>query len=377
MTSKSAKAAKKPAPAAKPAAKAAKKPAPTKAPKSETAAQAPLALVGPGLAAPGLTSFGEVREVEFGKLRSNDNVRRIRSAEAQKELNESIKEGGAEDRMEVYEAEDGTFPILKGSRRHLALAAAGYKPDALISVIVRPRPRTRAEDRLLGLKSNVTQAPMEWPDLAVAIGESVGVLDMYGNVRPEAETREGRESGLYKTVKQTASELGKSRETIDIYVRASRAPYDDLVQIFRAGGSLAHGECYAAYRPEDRPEALKHYLKTTPHMWPATVAPERKRAPGGGRPTNASKGLPLRAGALPSRKKRPEPPKKGGTVWTGDDPPHKGPHGDPPYDSPLPAAPEEKRNESSNTTPICSRSDVSVTSRTSTSSIRTAPVCTS
>ena len=99
--------------------------------------------------------------------------------------------------MEVYEAEDGTFPILKGSRRHLALAAAGYKPDALISVIVRPRPRTRAEDRLLGLKSNVTQAPMEWPDLAVAIGEAVGVIDQYGNVRPEAETREGRESGLF------------------------------------------------------------------------------------------------------------------------------------------------------------------------------------
>lgn len=296
--------------------------------KGETAAQVPLA-------APGLTAFGEVREVEFGKLRSNDNVRRIRSPEAQKELNESIKEGGAEDRMEVYAADDGTYPILKGSRRHLALANAGYKPDQMISVIVRPAPRTRAEDRLLGLKSNVTQAPMEWPDLAVAIGEAVGVLDRYGNVLAEEETRKGRESGLYKTVKQAAAELGKSRETIDIYVRASRAPYDDLVQIFRAGGSLAHGEVYAAYRIEDRGEALKHYLRTSPHAWPVTVVPERKRAPGGGRPTNASKGLPLRADAIPGRKKRPEPPKKGGTVWRGDDPPpHKGPHGDPPYDQP-------------------------------------------
>ncbi len=265
-----------------------------------------------------LVAFGPVRRVLFGDLRLDDNVRRIVDHQDQEGLTESIGEARIRERMTAYDNGDGTWRLQSGGRRYRALRVQGFPMGALIEINEVPKPSTRADGRIAGLVANV-KSDMAWPDMALAIGEAVGVVDERGGVRPEEEVKTGRAAGIYKTVRQVAAALGKSPITIDQYVRTARAPYAELVQVYEARGSLAHGETYAKYLPEQRPSALAHFLKM--HEWPVEIVPPRLKAPGAGRPTNESKGLPVKnkggRADITSDKRRPPAEKSGKTEWTG------------------------------------------------------------
>lgn len=257
-----------------------------------------------------LTDYGTVERVPFKLLRSNDNIRQIRDKADQTALNASVATGKAQERMVGHRCADGTIALESGSRRHIALGAAGYPGDALIEVVIRPTPKSLAEDRIRGLKAN-ERSDIAWPDKARAIGQITGVIDARGLRLSKAALEEARGKGDVLSHKDAAVAVSLGLQGLEHYVRAAHAPYGDLVRIFEHGGSLAHGEEYGKYwmdpnrTVDQNAEVLAHYLRH--HSFPVDVPPPRQRAAGGGRPINPD-------AARPGNKRKP-PPAASPAVW--------------------------------------------------------------
>ena len=223
-----------------------------------------------------LSDLGETLEVRFGLIRNDFQVRKIREKSAQDELDESVKEGKLRNRFVVFRDENGFFQTIEGGGRLLAMQKAGHSPDAYISVIIKPKPKTAADLVVAGTVGNIHQR-MVWPDMARVVGIATGIIDEVGNITKMTNLSAGKAAAMgLRTSAQLSKEFGMAQVTINTYQRIARAPYDDLVQIYEAGGSMAHGDVYAAYNDRDKAEALAYYVKN--HAWPETVQPERRRA---------------------------------------------------------------------------------------------------
>lgn len=287
--------------------KAAKKPAATAKPvEPKTASAAEQAK------SEALSDLGETLEVRFGLIRNDFQVRKIREKSAQDELDESVKEGKLRNRFVVFRDENGFFQTIEGGGRLLAMQKAGHSPDAYISVIIKPKPKTAADLVVAGTVGNIHQR-MVWPDMARVVGIATGIIDEAGNITKMTNLSAAKAAAMgLRTSAQLSKEFGMAQVTINTYQRIARAPYDDLVQIYEAGGSMAHGDVYAAYNDKDKAEALAHYVKN--HAWPETVQPERRRAEK--KPKNGA-AKETQASITGKGKQKPSAPKGDAqTTWT-------------------------------------------------------------